>query len=357
MQEDSETLLALQRANMVAQYHQAHQAGSPQDLSLYKVTDHQGFLQDKELPGPSPREAKKLRQETRRADKWIKMLKRWDHYLPSEKEMKEAALVSSRDIMQIDLDVNRTFHSHTMFWDHYGVGQRALFHVLAAYSVYDTEVGYCQDMSEIAAIVLMFLPEDAFWALAQLMTDDRHAMHGRGADVHRHLYPKVVPAVLPRPDPLLTHPEAVGCLHTGWGAGAHSPGLHHPQGAHKEPPEAAPGRAPGVPPGLSGPALGPGGRGGAQTPSGLHDPAPEDAVRPAPTQQDLEFPTRPLGLKRVSPAPRPLLPSPASEPPPRVEEQASPGPATQPEPPRPPPGQAIVQLPPQRWNSLPTLPV
>ncbi|XP_038516501.1 uncharacterized protein LOC119881434 [Canis lupus familiaris] len=64
MQEDPETLLALQRANIVAQYHQAHQAGSLQDLSLCKVTDHQGFLQDKELPGPSPREAKKLRQET-----------------------------------------------------------------------------------------------------------------------------------------------------------------------------------------------------------------------------------------------------------------------------------------------------
>ncbi|XP_077706500.1 USP6 N-terminal-like protein [Canis aureus] len=41
------------------------------------------------------------------------------------------------------------------------------------------EVGYCQGMSEIVAILLMFLPEeDAFWALAQLMTDDRHAMHG-----------------------------------------------------------------------------------------------------------------------------------------------------------------------------------
>ncbi|CAK7306194.1 USP6 N-terminal-like protein [Vulpes lagopus] len=164
--------------------------------------------------GPSPCEAKNLHQETQRMDKWIKMLKRWDHYLPSEKlrrwvykrvppqvrgqvwlrslnidqvkarnagkyqEMKEAALVSSRDIMQIDLDVNWTFRSHTMFWDRYRVGQRALFHVLAAYSVYDTEVGYCQGMSEIAAILLMFLPEeDAFWALAQLMTNDRHAMH------------------------------------------------------------------------------------------------------------------------------------------------------------------------------------
>ncbi|CAK7296220.1 USP6 N-terminal-like protein [Vulpes lagopus] len=220
MQEDPETLLALQRANIVAQYHQAHQAGSPQDLSLCKVADHQGFLQDRKLPDPSPREVKKLRQETWHADKWIKMLKRWDHYLPSKKlrrrvykgvppqvrgqvwlrllnvdqvkarnagkyqgvspqAMKEAALVSSRDIVQIDLDVNRTFHSHTMFWDCYGVGQQALFRVLAAYSVYDTEVGYCQGMSEIAAVLLMFLPEeDAFWALAQLMVGDRHSMHG-----------------------------------------------------------------------------------------------------------------------------------------------------------------------------------
>ncbi|XP_038316357.1 USP6 N-terminal-like protein isoform X4 [Canis lupus baileyi] len=93
--------------------------------------------------------------------------------------MKEAALVSSWDIMQINLDVNRTFRSHTMFWDRYGVRQRALFHVLAAYSVYDTEVGYCQGMSKITAILLTFLPEeDTFWALAQLMTIDRHAMHG-----------------------------------------------------------------------------------------------------------------------------------------------------------------------------------
>ena len=36
-------------------------------------------------------------------------------------EMKEEALVSSRDITQIGLDVNRMFGSHTMFWDRYGV--------------------------------------------------------------------------------------------------------------------------------------------------------------------------------------------------------------------------------------------
>lgn len=35
-------------------------------------------------------------------------------------------------------------------------------------------------MSQIAAILLMYLnEEDAFWALAQLLTNQRHAMHGK----------------------------------------------------------------------------------------------------------------------------------------------------------------------------------
>jgi len=38
--------------------------------------------------------------------------------------------------------------------------QQALFHVLAAYSMYNTEVGYCQGMSQIAAILLMYLNEE-----------------------------------------------------------------------------------------------------------------------------------------------------------------------------------------------------
>lgn len=32
--------------------------------------------------------------------------------------------------------------------------------MLAAYSVYNTEVGYCQGMSEIAALLLMYLNEE-----------------------------------------------------------------------------------------------------------------------------------------------------------------------------------------------------
>ena len=51
---------------------------------------------------------------------------------------------SSFCLFQIDLDVNRTYRDHEMFRDRYNTRQKALFHVLAAYSVYNTEVGYCQ---------------------------------------------------------------------------------------------------------------------------------------------------------------------------------------------------------------------
>ncbi|TKC37737.1 hypothetical protein EI555_019048 [Monodon monoceros] len=41
--------------------------------------------------------------------------------------------------------------------------------------------GHCQGMSQVMAILLTFLgEEDAFWALVQLMTDEKHAMHAKG---------------------------------------------------------------------------------------------------------------------------------------------------------------------------------
>ncbi|XP_048954184.1 proline-rich protein 36-like [Canis lupus dingo] len=584
MQEDPETLLTLQRANIVAQYHQAHQAGSPQDLSLCKVTDHQGFLfffffppglsagdglvwgesagvlsptppsqgphspegfcgaaGTRSCPAPAPERPRtslgvspvprpsaaraagntpqteprstggpvpswllrvprgtgsgpsahlqrlephlrpplvlfqKLRQETRHVDKWIKMLKRWDRYLPSEKlrlrvykgvpphvrgqEMKEAALVSSRDIMQIDLDVNRTFRSHTMFWDRYGVGpptptlsvlpphkdavqlppvghaqpprppwgsldgllpQRALFHVLAAYSMYDTVSVPAPAPCPAGGLVLSAArsrpsssrPARDGRLLGAGPADDRrqarHARllrpglpeapqvpgssrarppkssprpeeaHGRGADVHRHLYPKVVPAVLPRPGvappgpPLPDLPPAPG----------EGPAQPHPPD-EPGPTHGAPGHGGTIATGLGAPGApgqGPLGLTLAHRPErllklpleglreflqdslaqpwALEDEAVLRHLRASMTQLrglrcDLpppagpeEFPTRPLGLEQVSPAPGPLLPSLASETPPRVEEPASLGPATQPEPPGPPPSQAIDQLPP-----------
>ena len=47
-------------------------------------------------------------------------------------------------LFQIDLDVNRTYRDHRDFRKRYNQTQKSLFYVLAAYSVYNTEVGYCQ---------------------------------------------------------------------------------------------------------------------------------------------------------------------------------------------------------------------
>jgi hypothetical protein len=38
-----------------------------------------------------------------------------------------------------------------MFRERYNKRQQALFHVLAAYSMYNTEVGYCQGMSQVSS--------------------------------------------------------------------------------------------------------------------------------------------------------------------------------------------------------------
>ena len=93
--------------------------------------------------------------------------------------MLQLARKYSPDVRQIDLDVNRTYRDTTMFRQRFGTSQKALFNILCAYSVYNSEVGYCQGMSQVAALLLMYLvEEDAFWALAQLMTHHKYGMHG-----------------------------------------------------------------------------------------------------------------------------------------------------------------------------------
>uniref|UniRef100_A0A3Q3QCW0 USP6 N-terminal-like protein n=1 Tax=Monopterus albus TaxID=43700 RepID=A0A3Q3QCW0_MONAL len=221
MKKDIDTLIAEERAEIISKYDKGRQEGvnidpwEDADYSIYKVTDRFGFLHEKELPTPTALEEKQKQQEIERVEKWLKMVKNWDKYKNSEKlmkrvykgiplqlrgqawallldiakvkeenkgkyeKMKQQARNLSTEIKQIDLDVNRTFRKHIMFMDRFGVKQQALFHVLAAYSVYNTEVSYCQGMSQIAAILLMYLnEEDAFWALSQLLTNSKHAMHG-----------------------------------------------------------------------------------------------------------------------------------------------------------------------------------
>ncbi|XP_027869932.1 USP6 N-terminal-like protein [Xiphophorus couchianus] len=221
MKKDIETLIAEERADIILKYATGRQGGveidpwEDADYSIYKAIDRFGFMHENELAAPTVQEEKRKQLEIERAEKWLKMVNKWDKYKNSDKmvkrvykgiplqlrgrawtllldvertkrenqgkyeKMKEQSQLCSSEIKQIDLDINRTFRNHIMFMDRFGVKQQSLFHVLSAYSVYNTEVSYCQGMSQIAALLLMYMnEEDAFWALSQLLTNDRHAMHG-----------------------------------------------------------------------------------------------------------------------------------------------------------------------------------
>lgn len=211
-----------ERREIVAKYDKGREEGAQIDpwedpaFEVYHVLDRWGFIHDHRLPeGRDAAESKAIEIERERSKKWMKMINKWEQYYPGEKIvrriykgipasvrglvwarilsinktreeqkdvykiMRNRARKKSPHIRQIDIDVNRTYRNHIMFRERYGVKQQALFHVLAAYSMYNTEVGYCQGMSEIAALLLMYLnEEDAFWGLSQLFCSKNHGMHG-----------------------------------------------------------------------------------------------------------------------------------------------------------------------------------
>ncbi|XP_061670625.1 USP6 N-terminal-like protein [Syngnathoides biaculeatus] len=221
MRKDIETLIAEERADIILKYATGRRGEvdidpwKDADYNLYKVIDRLGFMHEDELPVPTTNEEKLKQLELERSKKWLKMIKKWDKYKTSDRmvkrvykgipiqlrgrvwslmldvekmkkdnkgkyeEMKEQAKLYSSEIKQIDLDINRTFRNHIMFMDRFGVKQQSLFNILSAYSAYNTEVSYCQGMSQIAALLLMYMnEEDAFWALTQLLSNPKHAMHG-----------------------------------------------------------------------------------------------------------------------------------------------------------------------------------
>ncbi|PAA91965.1 hypothetical protein BOX15_Mlig033063g1 [Macrostomum lignano] len=94
--------------------------------------------------------------------------------------IREYARKHSPDVHQIDLDVNRTYRFTEFYRVRYNARQRVLFNVLVAYSMYNTDVGYCQGMSQLAAFLLLYFndEEEAFLALTQLFTGPRHGLHG-----------------------------------------------------------------------------------------------------------------------------------------------------------------------------------
>uniref|UniRef100_A0A8D0D8T5 USP6 N-terminal-like protein n=1 Tax=Sander lucioperca TaxID=283035 RepID=A0A8D0D8T5_SANLU len=242
--QDATAKLDQERAEIVAKYDKGKEATvepwEDTNFHLYKVIDRFGFVHKNELPSYDSVEERQKHMEVERTTKWLKMLKSWDKYKNSEKlarrvykgiplqlrgevwcllldipkikeekkdfyeKLKARARGVSPDIRQIDLDVNRTYRDHIMFMHRYDVKQQALFHVLTAYSMYNTEVGYCQGMSQITALLLIYMnEEDAFWALVKLLSGQKHAMHGffipgfpkliRFQDHHDRILKKMMP--------------------------------------------------------------------------------------------------------------------------------------------------------------------
>ncbi|PTU21306.1 hypothetical protein P175DRAFT_0435211 [Aspergillus ochraceoroseus IBT 24754] len=83
---------------------------------------------------------------------------------PTEEELIDAfheyQLVSSPDDVQIDIDVPRTISSHIMFRRRYRGGQRLLFRVLHAMSLYFPDTGYVQGMAALVATLLAYYDEE-----------------------------------------------------------------------------------------------------------------------------------------------------------------------------------------------------
>uniref|UniRef100_A0A1I8AF71 Rab-GAP TBC domain-containing protein n=1 Tax=Steinernema glaseri TaxID=37863 RepID=A0A1I8AF71_9BILA len=251
MTDDSEFMELCERETIVERYDggpdgKEVESWENPDFELYRRKDRYGFVHKDGSPTletAAQLEKKHIRKEVRRAEKWARMLKTWNGEQPPSakvcervwkgipesvrqvawmqllgvrtmkaqareymyRDLLKRARLLSKDIKQIDLDINRTYRDHVDFRRRYDLKQRSLFNVLAAYAMFNTEIGYCQGMSQIAALFLMYMDEeDAFWSLHSLMVNKKYHMHGFFAPGFPKLqrfqahYEKVLHSHLPR---------------------------------------------------------------------------------------------------------------------------------------------------------------
>ncbi|XP_030369084.1 USP6 N-terminal-like protein isoform X2 [Scaptodrosophila lebanonensis] len=183
-------------------------------FEIYHITDKYGFMHDSRLPSTrDSQEVQRTKIELERDKKWMKMIAHWPPHpeklhkrvykgipdrirwpawkrlLHVEESMAQNEGVYSRMLLlakkystetrQIDADVNRQFRDNLAYRERYSVKQCSLFNVLNAYSIFNSELGYCQGMACVAGVLLLYMQEEeAFWALNTLITDKKYGMHG-----------------------------------------------------------------------------------------------------------------------------------------------------------------------------------
>ncbi|XP_016446609.1 uncharacterized protein LOC107771693 [Nicotiana tabacum] len=111
---------------------------------------------------------------------------------------------------QIDHDLPRTFPGHP--WLDTPEGHAALRRVLVAYSFRDSDVGYCQGLNYVAALLLLVMKteEDAFWMLAVLLENvlvsDCYTNNLSGCHVEQRVFKDLLTKKCPR---LAAHLDAL----------------------------------------------------------------------------------------------------------------------------------------------------
>ncbi|XP_032386032.1 TBC1 domain family member 4 isoform X2 [Etheostoma spectabile] len=117
--------------------------------------------------------------KSRRGEVWLLLSHqhRLRHKLPQRQQAPDTPyhdLLKQLTAQQhsILVDLGRTFPTHQYFSAQLGAGQLSLYNLLKAYSLLDTEVGYCQGISFVAGVLLLHMSEEqAFDMLKFLMYD------------------------------------------------------------------------------------------------------------------------------------------------------------------------------------------
>ncbi|KAI3755632.1 hypothetical protein L1987_55437 [Smallanthus sonchifolius] len=112
---------------------------------------------------------------------------------------------------QIDHDLPRTFPGHP--WLDTPEGHAAVRRVLVGYSFRDSDVGYCQGLNYVAALLLLVMKteEEAFWMLAVLLenvlVNDCYTDNLSGCHVDQRVFKDMLTKKCPR---LSAHLETIG---------------------------------------------------------------------------------------------------------------------------------------------------
>ncbi|KAH9506526.1 TBC1 domain member 2A [Dermatophagoides farinae] len=111
---------------------------------------------------------------------------------------------------QIELDLLRTLPNNRHFENLESDGIERLRRVLLAYSLHNPSVGYCQGLNRLAAVALLFMPEeDAFWCLVAIvetiMPKDYYGRNLLGAHVDQYVLRDLITDKLPQLSQQMDH--------------------------------------------------------------------------------------------------------------------------------------------------------